>query len=563
MELENKILRNLLVRPGYISKAHFDMAEKEAAAEDKVLTECLLEKNLIMDEQLGRLIADYLNFPFVNLKKEKTDKKVFELIPELVARSRKVFAFAEIKQGIKVGMLDPNDLGIRHLIEKRAGRRVLPYLITKQDLNIALHQYKPSLKDEFKNILNDLKDESLTRDERDELTVKIVDTLLQYGYQNNASDIHIEPHKGNILVRFRIDGVLHKVLKIPKDLHELILMRIKIMSKIRTDEHRAAQDGKLKIKVSGEAVDVRVSIVPVTGGENIVMRLLSAKSRQFGLEILGLSEDNLNKVQEAIKHSHGMILVTGPTGCGKTTTLYEIIKNLNKPEIHIATIEDPVEYDIEGVSQIQVNTKTNLTFANGLRAIVRQDPDIILIGEIRDQETAAIAINSALTGHLVLSTLHTNDAATTLPRLLDMGIEPFLVASTVDMAIAQRLVRKICEKCRASYKLTEKEKKIIENNSYLKEAFKSKGYKNLNKLLLYKGNGCKVCANTGFRGRVGVFEILEMDEKIKDLIIKNASSDEIEKIARKQGMTTILEDGVSKVLTGVTTIEEIIRVTSK
>jgi len=563
MKIADEKLNEILIGPGHISRADFKSALKEAKENKKDLTSVLIEKDLITDEHLGRLIAEELGYSFINLRKEKIDEEVLNLIPELVARSKGVIAFAKKEKGIKVGMINPKDLKIKHLIEKRAGQKVLPYFITKRDLQIAFSQYKPSLKDEFEKVFQKIKDKTLIREQRDTLTIKMVDLLLQYGYQNKASDVHIEPHLKKVLIRFRIDGVLHKVLEIPKDLHELILMRIKILAKMRTDEHRAAQDGKIRFKTLQEMVDVRVSVVPIVEGENIVMRLLSSKSREFSLTGLGLSEVNFKKVQRAIKSPHGMILVTGPTGCGKTTTLYAIMRILNKPRVHIATIEDPVEYDIEGVSQIQVNPKTNLTFAKGLRAIVRQDPDIIMVGEIRDEETAGIAVNSALTGHLVLSTLHTNDAPTTLPRLLDMGIEPFLVASTVNVAIAQRLVRKICEKCRASRKLTDSEKRVIENDSHLKDILKNRGYKNLNKVLLFEGRGCKVCGNTGFSGRTGIFEVLEMADNIKDLIIKHASSDEIMKIAQKNGMTTMFEDGIEKVFQAMTTLEEILRVTKE
>jgi type II secretory ATPase GspE/PulE/Tfp pilus assembly ATPase PilB-like protein len=389
----------------------------------------------------------------------------------------------------------------------------------------------------------------------------MVNLLLQYGYDSKASDIHIEPYEKKILVRFRIDGVMHDVLDIPKEFLDLILTRIKILARLRTDEHRTSQDGKLRFKSDGERVDVRVSIIPITQGENVVMRLLSAKNRQFTLKDLGLGKNDMKKVNRSIKHPHGMILVTGPTGSGKTTTLYAVLRMLNRRDIHISTIEDPVEYDIEGVSQIQVNMKTDLSFAKGLRSLVRQDPDIIMVGEIRDEETAGIAVNSALTGHLVLSTLHTNDAATTLPRLLDMDIEPFLVSSTVNVAIAQRLIRKICNKCKVSYTLNAEEVKILDANSAVKEICKIKGYTDLKKMRLYKGKGCKVCGETGYHGRIGVFEILEMTEEIKQLIVKRATSDEILTLAKKQGMTTMLEDGIEKVLNGDTSIEEVLRVT--
>lgn len=565
MEIKAEQLKKVLIlKLKLISEGQFKNAQLAAKKENKPIEEILVEKGLITDEHLGQIIAAYfVKFPFINLREQAIPDDVLKIIPELVARSKGMIVFARTEEEIKVGMLNPSDLEMRHIIEKRAGQKVLPHFITKRDLENALERYKLGLRDEFEKIFEQLKNKSLTREQRDELIIKVADTLLQYGYQNTASDIHIEPQRKKAIIRFRIDGVLHNLLDLPKDLYELVLMRIKILSKMRTDEHRAAQDGKLRFKVPQEMVDVRVSVVPVSEGENIVMRLLSAKSRQFSLKGLGFSEINLKKVKRAMKYPHGMILVTGPTGSGKTTTLYAVMKILNKPQVNIATIEDPVEYDIEGVGQIQVNPKTNLTFAKGLRAIVRQDPDIIMIGEVRDKETAGIAVNSAMTGHLVLSTLHTNDAATTLPRLLDMGIEPFLVASTVNVAIAQRLVRKVCEKCRASYQLTDEEKRIIESDPHIKEIFEARGYKDLKKTSLYKGNGCKVCGNTGFSGRIGIFEVLEMADNIKDLILERVSSGELMKAARLNGMTTMLEDGIEKVFQGITTLQEVLRVTKE
>ncbi|MFC1595124.1 GspE/PulE family protein [Patescibacteria group bacterium] len=560
MNISKEKLKELLVRPDHVSAENFKSAEKEAKNKKRDLQDILLEKDLIKDEQLGKLIAEDAGFKLVSLKNTKIEEEVLNLIPELVARSKGIIAFGKEGDAIKVGMMNPDDLETRHLVEKRVGGKVMPYFITKRDVTGALDRYKGSLKQEFEKLFEKLKDVSLAREERDELTVKMVDILMQYGHQNKASDIHVEPYEKKIVVRFRIDGVMHDVLELPKELSDLILTRIKILAKMRTDEHRAAQDGKFRFAINEEQVDVRVSIVPVIEGENVVMRILSSKSRQFSLSDLGLSDNALKKVKNAIKHPHGMILVTGPTGSGKTTTVYAVLKILNKREVHISTIEDPVEYDIEGISQIQVNTKTNLTFAKGLRAIVRQDPDIILVGEIRDEETSGIAINSAMTGHLVLSTLHANDAATTLPRLLDMGIEPFLIASTINVVIAQRLVRKTCASCRVSYQPTSDDIKMIESDAIIKNAFIRLGHKNIKKALIFKGKGCKTCGNTGYIGRIGIFEVLVMAENIKDLIIKRASSDEIMKIAKKNNMTTMLEDGVEKVLNGATTLEEVLRV---
>lgn len=383
--------------------------------------------------------------------------------------------------------------------------------------------------------------------------VDLVYFLIEEARNLKSSDIHIDPEEKSTRVRFRIDGILHDVHALPKEIHAEVISRIKVLSGLRTDEHQAAQDGRFRIEVGGEPIDIRVSIAPTHYGENAVLRLLVSALGEFSLDSLGFSENDLKKVRDAISKPYGMILSTGPTGSGKTTTLYSILKELNKPSVAIITIEDPVEYSIEGVEQIQVNPRTNLTFANGLRSILRQDPDIIMVGEIRDEETASIAVNAALTGHLLLSTLHTNDAPTTLPRLLDMKIEPFLIASTVNVAIGQRLVRKICEKCKKERKLSKEE------IDQLREIVRPEII--AGKTTVYYGANCEECGNSGYSGRIGIYEVMLVDDEIRMAILRRASSDEIKKIAIKNGMTTMIEDGMKKVFEGITTIEEILRVT--
>ncbi|PIR13584.1 hypothetical protein COV49_01650 [Candidatus Falkowbacteria bacterium CG11_big_fil_rev_8_21_14_0_20_39_10] len=563
--MDDNNIKKILLEEDYVTEGQIKKAEEFALENKAPFIDYLFNKGIITKNILGQALAEHFGVPFIDLAKEKIDEEVLIMIPEMVARAKGAIAFSRNEQGVKVGLLNPGDLEFKNLLEKKFGQKVFPFFMAKSDHEEALARYKASLKVEFENILKGLQDKTKSQEERDETLVEMVDMLLNYGQQNKASDIHIEPYAKKLMVRFRIDGVMHDVLDIPKELSEYILSRIKIMSKMRTDEHRSAQDGKLRFvrENEEEMIDVRVSVVPVTQGENIVMRLLSAQSRQFDLVGLGFMDHDLEKVKRAIKNPHGMILVTGPTGSGKTTTLYAVLKIINKREVHISTIEDPVEYDIEGVSQIQVNPKTNLTFANGLRAIVRQDPDIIMVGEIRDEETAGIAVNSSLTGHLVLSTLHTNDAATALPRLLDMGIEPFLVSSTVNLVIAQRLVRKICEKCRLSHTPNDEEEEIIKRNLCLKEVCLKKGHKDIKKIRLYQGRGCQVCGNTGYSGRIGIFEVLEMTDNIKDLVVKRASSNEINKQAGLNNMTTMMEDGLEKVFSGLTTLEEVLRVTKE
>ena len=383
--------------------------------------------------------------------------------------------------------------------------------------------------------------------------IKLVDLLLEYAFLSRASDIHIDPESDKLVMRLRVDGILRDSFVFPKKIQSEIIARIKVLSGLRTDEHQAAQDGRFRATIKDVGyVDIRVSIAPTYDGENAILRLLSERTKIVTLDDLDLNEKDLAQVKKAIKRPYGLILATGPTGSGKTTTLYTIIKALNTKEVSILTIEDPIEYAIAGIDQIQVNPRTGLTFANGLRAILRQDPNIIMVGEIRDDETAGIAINAALTGHLLLSTLHTNDAATSLPRLTDMGIEPFLITSTVNIIIAQRLVRRICPNC--------KKEKIISDVEFksLSESLPEELLDDHRKF--YQGKGCDECEGSGYKGRIGIFEILEMDEKIREAIMKRENSSIITHISVQNGMTTMLEDGFRKAVEGKTTIEEILRV---
>jgi type IV pilus assembly protein PilB len=381
---------------------------------------------------------------------------------------------------------------------------------------------------------------------------KLVDYIIEQAYLMHASDIHIDPTETEMDIRFRIDGVLATIFVLPKVLLNQVITTIKVHSGLRTDEHQAAQDGRFRVVINNVPVDLRVSIIPAYHGENAVLRLLVSQLKALTLAELGLSDRDKALVEQYVGRPHGMILSTGPTGSGKTTTLYTLVQMLNTPNIAITTVEDPIEYSIGGITQIQVNAATGITFAMGLRSILRQDPNIIMVGEIRDNETASIAINAALTGHLVLSTLHTNDAATTLPRLLDMGVEPYLVASTVNIAVGQRLVRKLCPDCTVEYKMTEAEDKRLQ------AVISEKAWKNTKKFFV--GKGCKACVNTGYRGRVGIYEVLEVRGEIRDLIVSKASSDAIRVAAIRLGMTTMLEDGFAKAGTGITSVAEVLRV---
>lgn len=556
-------LKTLLLDAGVITEDQLTQAAERAKSVGGTLAQALLWHSFISDEELGRLTADYLKFPFTTVSDKKIPLEILNIVPEVVARSRSLMAFALDADGLHVAMADPNDLEMRDFLEKKSGLPIVAYFATERDIKNSLSFYRKEVSLAFDDIINEnIKEAAQNKSgESDPPIIRIVDTLTSYAYQNRASDIHLEPRERDMLVRFRIDGILHDIVKLPPELHPQIISRIKILAKLRTDEHQTPQDGKLEMILENDHLDVRVSIIPTTEGEKVVLRLLSERSRQFSLSNLGLSLDDLDKLKNAYQKPYGMVLVTGPTGCGKTTTLYAILKLLNRRAVNIVTIEDPVEYDIEGVNQIQVNTDANLTFATGLRSILRQDPNIILVGEIRDDETASIAVNLAMTGHLVLSTLHTNNAATSIPRLIDMNIEPFLIASTVNVIVAERLVRKIHSACRVSEEVDAEEVlKLIGKESFEKVFGQAEAGK---KVRLYRGKGCEVCHNTGYEGRVGIFEILTFNDEIRDAIIGRKDSDTIEKLAVASGMRAMLQSGLLKVQEGITTLDEILRATKE
>ena len=550
-------LKELVLKTGLVTEAGFEQLKEFAKNSNIGVSDALIEKDIITDENLGVLISDFLHIPFIVLSKLSIPEDVFHIIPERVARKQKIIPFARDADGIKLAMVDPTNIEPQQAIAKKTGLRVFTYLTTERDVDNVLRLYKKNLQKSFEQLLQkELGSVDLTKLSNDAPIEKIVTLLIEFAYQDKSSDVHIEPQEKLSLIRFRIDGVLHDVLVIPKVFHDRIVSRIKILSSLRTDEHLSPQDGKMRIALEEEELDIRVSILPIADGEKVVLRLLASKFRQFSLIDLGMNEKDLAKVNAAYNKSFGMVLSTGPTGSGKTTSIYSILKILNTREKNITTIEDPVEYRLKGVNQIHVNAKTDLTFANGLRSILRQDPNIVFVGEIRDSETAGIAVNAALTGHLVLSTLHTNDAATTLPRLIDMKVEPFLVASTVSVIIAQRLIRKICDMCKASYDI--KRSDLVKN---LPEEILKKHFADKEIIRGYQGKGCKICHQTGYSGRLGIFEVLEVTKDIRTLIAEKNDSDVINKKAIEEGMTTMLDDGLEKVLKGVTTIEEVLRVT--
>lgn len=557
MLISDEQLKALLLKVKLVDEKILNTAQEYATNSSVSLGDALIEKDIVSDENLGMLIADSLKIPFIVLSKITIPEDVYRIIPEKVARKRKAIPFVKTNEGVRVAMSNPYDNLVLEMISRKTNLQVFPYFATDRDIYNKLWIYRRDLQKTFDSLI-------YKKDSGDEKKLiksppiaKIVDLIIGYSYQDRASDIHIEPQEKETLVRFRVDGILRDVLILPKSLHEQIVTRIKVLSSLRTDEHMAPQDGKMRIPLEEEELDIRVSILPIVYGEKIVMRLLASRFRQFSLVDLGMTDFDIQKVTSGFKKSYGMVLSTGPTGSGKTTSIYSILKIINSREKNITTIEDPVEYRMKGVNQIQTNSKANLTFASGLRSILRQDPNIIFVGEIRDSETAGIAVNAALTGHLVLSTLHTNDASTALPRLTDMGVEPFLVASTVNVIVAQRLLRKICEMCKTSLNISLEE---ISNN--LPEDVIARHFGEKKEARLYKGEGCLVCHNTGYSGRVGVFEVLEVTGNIKKLIMQKADADVILKEAIKEyGMPTMLDDGLMKALKGLTTIEEVLRVT--
>ncbi len=550
------------------TKLYTTLAELSVLSDDKLkqafersqkshvpLAELLVNEDLVSDENVGKVVADIYALPFIRLSDINIPDSVLTLIPEQFAKKQKVIVFRKDTQGIHVGTSEPGTQA-GDFLQKKFGKPIILHFATDRDIESALALYKKNIAETFDEIIHKSIEEAKKGVEYEPPIIILVDQLISYAYTSRASDIHIEPGSTLSLVRYRIDGILRDIVTVPRDLHERIVTRIKVLSKLKTDEHQSAQDGKMQVAFEQETVDIRVSIVPVTEGEKIVLRILSQRSRAYSLKDLGFSEDDLRKVESAYNKPYGMILATGPTGCGKTTTLYAILKILNRRDINIMTIEDPVEYEIPGINQIQVNPKTNLTFASGLKSIVRQDPNVILVGEIRDEDTADIAINASMTGHLVLTTLHTNDAATAVPRLFDMKVEPYLVASTVTVVIAQRLVRKICVRCRYSQITNVKELLTKLPPAIVKEHFHAK-----REIRVYVGKGCDVCQGSGYVGRVGIFEILVVNDSLRKAITDRKDSSIIKALAAKSGMKTMYDDGIEKVKQGITTVDEVTRVT--
>lgn len=544
MSIDNEQIIDILLKEAYVTQEDVDKAKQHAEKHRSSIVDYLISEQLLTEDIIGQAVAEFYHVPYADLNSNQPDREQILTIPEEVGKKYRTILF-QIEEKQVILATDKPDQKIEQIAELKElfpKKKIISAYALSEDIEVSFLQYRKALDTRFEKII----------EEQKRIAPEIIDEILGDAVGFRASDIHFDPQEQEVVIRFRIDGVLHEAGRIQKKYYENIVNRIKVQAKLRIDEHYSPQDGAMRYVKYGVPLDIRISIAPTIDGEKVVLRLLSEYVRNFTFSDIGLSPEDEALVMRAAKKPFGMILVTGPTGSGKTTTLYTLIKLLNQPEVNIATIEDPVEYKVAGVNHIQVNPQAHVTFATGLRSIVRQDPNVILVGEIRDRETAEIAVNAALTGHLLLSTFHANDAATAIPRLLDMGIEPFLLSSTLELLIAQRLVRRICEKCRYSYRV--KPSDIEEGNYRLGEYFSGPT------VTLYKGKGCQACGHTGYKGRIAIYELIKATSELQDLMLKHPSSKEIWEVARRDGSHTLFEDGLLKVKNGITTIQEIIRV---
>jgi general secretion pathway protein E len=564
MKTKHKMLGKILIEKNLISQEDLQEALLAQKTTNLRLGQILVKKGLVSEEDILAALSERYGVPYQSTLHFDDKENIFSKIPVMFLKKNKIAPFKSIKNTVFVAVSDV--LNIQPLDDLKMlfpGCNLEPVLATEEEISrIIQHHYDSGTSETTTEVLEDLEDSEFemlsgpvteTEDILDMANeapiIRLVNTILKQAVNDRASDIHIEPYEKELIVRFRIDGILYKMFNPPKKFQNAIISRIKIMANLNIAENRLPQDGRIQIKIGGKDIDIRVSIFPTHYGERVVLRLLNKTDMSFDLDSLGFSENTLATYNRLIQKTHGIILVTGPTGSGKTTTLYSVLMRLNTPDVNILTVEDPIEYQIPGIGQMQVKPKIELTFANGLRSILRQDPDVIMIGEIRDLETAEIAVQAALTGHRVFSTLHTNDAPSGITRLIDMGVEPFLIASSVNALLAQRLVRTICPHCRESYKPTVK--MLSELGLSMKDL---KGGK------LFKGKGCEKCLNTGYMGRIGIYELLEVNNDIRRMILAHADSNEIKDYAIKKGMITLLQDGLQKAAAGITTVEEVIRV---
>ncbi|MEX2052230.1 MAG: GspE/PulE family protein [Candidatus Paceibacterota bacterium] len=582
MTIDEEQLKKFILDSGLVTRAEWEEASKKAQAKNQKIGNILLSEGKIEEMDLRRTEAFVLGIPFINLADKKVDFSVLSLIPEPIARNYNIVAYDKKEGSLEVAMLDVDDLPVIDFIKKKSGLKILPRLTDTTSIKTVLVQYRKSLQADFDSIIQkEAKSLQVSEEgegERSEIelknlaedlpVVKIVDSLIFHAILQNASDIHIEPAEKDLMVRYRIDGILHNAMTLDKNAGAGITARIKVLSNLKLDEKRLPQDGRFKIDQNGEKISFRVSTLPTFFGEKTVIRILKENTHGFSLETLGFHGEGLERIYTSLRLKTGMVLATGPTGSGKTTTLYTMLDILNKPEVNISTVEDPIEYQMARVNQTQVKPEIGLTFANGLRSLLRQDPDIIMVGEIRDGETAGLAINASLTGHLVLSTIHTNSSAGAIPRLIDMGVEPFLIVSTVKVIIAQRLVRKLLPS-KEKYFLSDVEvqnlAKIIDLDRML-AMLKSENIigkdDTWDQIPFYKAVG-DAESEDGYSSRTGIHEVMKVTTTIREMVIKGSSQDDIEVQAKKEGMMTMVEDGVFQAVLGVTTLEEVFRVVSE
>jgi len=599
MRISDALVEKLLVGANIITSDKLNMLKKQEQTGKKPLQDIVISSSIISEKELTKIYGEEIDIPFVELSPRDIKREVLKIIPERIARQYSVVLYGVEEDGTKLlAMEDPDDILALNFLQKQLGDKIKVSVATATQIQSALDQYRGNISSELTQVIT-AEEDTADEDEidaddvaEDSPIAQTVNLLIEYAIRSGASDIHIEPRESYVSVRYRVDGILREANKLPKKVHSALISRIKILSNLKIDERRVPQDGRFKIQIGSGIYALRVSTLPITEGEKVVMRILDESSKASTLEELGYWGAALKSVNEAIRQPHGMVLVTGPTGSGKSTSLFSTLSLLNKPSVNISTVEDPVEYKIPGANQTQVNPKAGMTFAAGLRALLRQDPNIIMVGEIRDKETSDLAVQAALTGHLVFATLHTNNAATCLPRLLDMGIEPFLIASTVRAVIGQRLVRRLCIDCRQEItpdaptlnqikeifdtdspaimqSINQLEQQALEGGIGKSNAGKSKvdtatlssSSTRINKIYKAHDDGCDTCNQTGYKGRMGIYEVLDNSTSVQKLIVSNATSDVIQEQAISEGMVTMQLDGFIKALRGQTTIEEILRVT--
>jgi type IV pilus assembly protein PilB len=595
MRIPDSLVEKLLTKAGNFTKEQIAGLHDQAEKDKRPLQDLVIKNNLLTEKELTKLYADEIEVPFLELKAADINHDILKKLPERIARQYNAVIFEiDDKDNKSVAMEDPDDIQAVNFLRKQLGNKIKIFITPASLLQAALDQYRGNISSELTKVIasEETPEETDEVDEsdlaEDSPVAQTVNIIIEYGIKSGASDVHIEPREDYIAIRYRIDGLLREANKLPRKLLGAVVSRIKILSNLKIDEHRAPQDGRFKIELSGNVFALRVSTLPILDGEKVVMRILNESKKAADFKELGFWGTALSDMQHAITQPHGMVLVTGPTGSGKSTTLFSVLTSLNTPNVNISTVEDPVEYHIVGANQTQVNPIAGMTFTNGLRALLRQDPNIIMVGEIRDGETADLAVQAALTGHLVFSTLHTNNAATCLPRLLEMGVEPFLIASTVRVVIAQRLVRRLCSDCRQEVKpdtnlIKQLEKAFnLDEHGGLKRIHElessaleggignnkgaddlSSNTSSISRLWEANDEGCDKCNHTGYKGRIGIYEVLNNSSGIQKLIVGSSTADSIEDAAIEEGMITMQLDGLVKTLRGETTIEEVLRVTAQ